>query len=308
MVLTRIGDAHRKAKRFEASIRIYDRALAIDPSNPYALRGRADGYRGLRDYGKAVESWEAYLRWHPDNPQILARLGNAWKTMGELDMARDAYITATRVDKDYIFGQLGLVDIELLKGRRTEAENLLRQAMKCHPHDPAPICRLADNYRRHGDPDSAEIIYRTAMEWHSDNKYLMTGLAALLLERRDFDRAVSAFNELNDLHPGDEIILTGLGDAYKGRGDVGQAASAWRAALNISPDNRFLLTRCGDACRRLGRPDEAVAYYAKALAADSHDFHVLQGLSMVLREYPNVAVDDRLRQAAVQHGLHQAEE
>ena len=110
LVLTSIGNCHRKLKTFEQGIYYFQRALRMDPDNFYALFGLADCYRGMNQQFRSVEFWNRILDKDPNNKVILTRAGDAYRNMGDYDLAQQYYQRALDIEFD-VYAVLGLAMI-----------------------------------------------------------------------------------------------------------------------------------------------------------------------------------------------------
>lgn len=81
-ILTMAGHTHRKLLAFDKAVDCFGKALALAPSNPYALFGMADSLRGLGRFDQAAPYWEAILEADPGNQQVLARAGDCFFRLG----------------------------------------------------------------------------------------------------------------------------------------------------------------------------------------------------------------------------------
>jgi tetratricopeptide (TPR) repeat protein len=69
----------------------YQKALALDRKNTFALGGLADAYRGKDRIKDAVETWKRFLDIDPDNPHVLNRLADAHQSGGHWEEALACY-------------------------------------------------------------------------------------------------------------------------------------------------------------------------------------------------------------------------
>src|SRR5574344_163407 len=72
--LVGLGDAARKKNRFRDAVEHYTDCLSHHPGNNYALFGLADCYKALNQYHKAIDIWEQYLVHDDRNITVLTRV------------------------------------------------------------------------------------------------------------------------------------------------------------------------------------------------------------------------------------------
>ncbi len=75
-LLTQLGLIYGLDKRPRKAIELYGDALAVDPNNFLALRGRADSNLNIGKHAEAIPDYEAALKIQPKDPSLLNNL--AW--------------------------------------------------------------------------------------------------------------------------------------------------------------------------------------------------------------------------------------
>ncbi len=142
-VLTSIGNCYRKLKQFEQGIPYFERALAKDENNFFALFGLADCYRGLGRPSQSLTCWNRILQFDPGNKVILTRAGDAHRNMGEMEKAEEYYRKALNIDFDY-YAILGLALIHKSQGEYSEAVTAMSGLKNAEPGNPRIYTEIAD--------------------------------------------------------------------------------------------------------------------------------------------------------------------
>jgi tetratricopeptide (TPR) repeat protein len=142
-VLTSIGNCHRKLKTFSDGIGYFEKALARDSCNFYALFGLADCYRGMNRQDHSLEYWNRILEQDPRNKVILTRAGDAYRNLGHFDKAVDYYERALNIEFD-IYAVLGLSLVAKAQGKLEEAEGSLGRLIQQDPRNYRLFLELAD--------------------------------------------------------------------------------------------------------------------------------------------------------------------
>jgi len=125
-LLTNLGNCYRKLNQFEAATPYFERALAQEKSNFYALFGLADCYRGLHQTEQSLVYWNAILAQQPVNKIVLTRTGDALRQLGRFEDAQARYQQALDVGVD-AFALMGLALIAKHQQRFGQALHLLEQ-------------------------------------------------------------------------------------------------------------------------------------------------------------------------------------
>ena len=240
------GAASSKARDFQAASEHYLRALEWDPRHPQALRGLAEAYRGLREAGRCLETWDRYLAVRPDDVAVQTRVGDACRRTGQLERAAAHYQAALHHDPRDRYALMGLGDLHQKAHRSEEALACWEQLLTLAP---------------------GLLNIRT--------------MAGNLCRRKlDFLRAEHHFREALALDPHNAHAVFGLADALRGQGRFEEAAPYWDEILEADPRNRQVLCRAGDCFTRLGRCDRAEALFRRVLDS-GYDRSALLGLAKV---------------------------
>ena len=148
-------------------------------NNPYPYRVAGDNDMQAARYGDATKNYGLYLAEKPGEPDVRAKLGLAylrnkqpieaieairmlktntverarvedWVRLGDFagktgdsDLAKQAYVTAARIDRGMSAApQVALHDLALRLGDQREADSRLRMAYYCDPQNSDVIIRM----------------------------------------------------------------------------------------------------------------------------------------------------------------------
>lgn len=128
-VLTSIGNCHRKLKQFDEGSVYFEKALAKEPKNFYALFGLADCHRGMNEPHRSLNYWNRILDKDPENKVILTRAGDAYRKQGNLDEAENYYHRALNIEYD-TYAVLGLATVNKHRGCYEDAARSLEGLLK----------------------------------------------------------------------------------------------------------------------------------------------------------------------------------
>ena len=171
----------------------------------------------LRRDGPEAETWaRRAVELDPDNLGAQDALGDALARTGNEREAKQAWITAARID--------GTNDAAV--------RALVTRAAK-----------QADKSLRHRDLVTAERSFRRAAVLEPRSQASRSGLAYVLLELGDLDAAVTWARRAVDVSPRNSGARLVLGDALAKSGDKPGAAREWREAALLDPGNREALKR-----------------------------------------------------------------
>jgi len=171
---------HANRGEHETAVGYYDRNLAVNPLEIFALIGRGSSLNGLGRHDEAAHALDTVLALDADNPYALAEMGlvafnrhddaaaedyfqrslaNApegytcpheglglvYLRQGLREQARESLATAIEVDPDIEYLKYnGLARIHMDEGRLDEAEALLRKSTSNYPYDGTARDMLAE--------------------------------------------------------------------------------------------------------------------------------------------------------------------
>ena len=133
-ILTMVGNLHRQRRDFGQAEARFRQALALEPANPYAVFGLADALRGQGRFQDAAPFWETILQADPDNVQVLARAGDCFLHLGQLDKAERLFKAGLRLGF-HKPASLGLARIYRERGQLREAIRQYRVVLARNPED-----------------------------------------------------------------------------------------------------------------------------------------------------------------------------
>ena len=115
--------------------------MYLEPHNPYALYGLGNCYRYEGDYHRAIELWERILKRETGTVNMLSRLGDAYRNIGDYASAEQAYRSA--LDNGYDkYALIGLAKLRCRQGRTEEAYDIFRKMLVRERDDPRFIPEL----------------------------------------------------------------------------------------------------------------------------------------------------------------------
>ena len=229
----------------------YRQVLALDSRSVPALEGLG---MVVFQQGRAAEAVTLFGRGvdlAPGSARLHANLGEALRTCGELEKAREHLEKAATVAPGLAqtWNSLGLLASD--QGRHADAETLFRHAMRLRPELTAACINLANALHNQGRTGEAIAALRAVIVTEPENVLALTNLGQMLCETGagNVDEAVALCRRAVQLRPELPGPLAGLGkvlrisaEAHLGMGRVlleegrlSEAESAIRHALGLDP-------------------------------------------------------------------------
>jgi len=240
--LYRMAMIHAWAERYDLSIALFDRLLAISPENLEAAIDRARTLAWRGDPRGAVSAVERIIEAHPDYLPAYRALAQFASWAGDFEVALLAYDRVLEVtpddrsigrDRARVLGWAKRFDQASVAFARLASED---------PNDLEATLGLAQVLGWSGAFDSAETVYRTVLREHPDNIEAKRGLARVLSWSGELASAEHAWRAVLDDQPDDLPALVGLAQTYRWQGRPGDAYDVIERAYGIAPTDRDVQT------------------------------------------------------------------
>jgi tetratricopeptide (TPR) repeat protein len=127
---------------------------------------------------------------------------------------------------------------------------------------------LALAYRERGRHTEAEAQIRQALAILPDSAVSLYDLGHVLMRAGRFDDAIAAYRRALEVQPDMVDAMINLANAYSARGDEAAAEEWFRRAIALRPDSADAHMNLANTLLRLGRMQEAEAEYRRALALE----------------------------------------
>lgn len=184
-----------------------------------------------KDYSKAIDTINGYLRKKPNNGVLYYLLGSSYLYQKDLLQAKQHFIKSISLDPKLIASKLNLAKINMLENNDREAEKLYREVLKIENNNDQSMVALAGIFDRKGEKDEM-------LKW--------------LNKSRKMNNASLASREV-------------LVEHYLKEGNIKKAVEISKEMVEIQPENIKLLVKYADNLKLLGRPDLSVQVYKKII-------------------------------------------
>ncbi len=238
-----LGRLHRMAQNSVEAEKAFQKALALDPDNEYALHGLALLYSDLGDTKTAVEMWRRLADRNP-HPRVLRALASSLTQVRDYSGAVETLRRALQLAPRDLEIKRELAENLLLKEEYDEAAKLYEELAQAQPRDPQYPLRLSQIYRQQRDLTKAREVHERAR-----------ALDPASIEIQ--------YNEVN--------LLEAEGNLGQAIARLKQILESTARAAYAPPEkaNRvILLERLGLLCRAGEQPDEAVAAFRQMAELD----------------------------------------
>ena len=167
-----------------------DRAISLQPELGEAwLAQGVYRYRVLRDFQRALQSYEEALRRLPNSALVLEQMAHLERRLGQIDVAQKHCQAAAQLDPRDIGVLLTLADTLQSVRRFGEARAVLDRVLEISPGNEAALAAKAFSFQAQGRlNEAAEILAKAPT--NSQDEALTFARAIQLYDERRFDEAI----------------------------------------------------------------------------------------------------------------------
>lgn len=235
----------------------YQKALKIDPDNPYINLSFSEYYRQKRDY-----------------PKGFIYLEKAFNSE-ELDIDSKVKILLSY----YVVSEKS----EELK---TQSLTLCDMLIKAHPKEAKAYSVAGDFYYRDKKLDKAKEYFSKAVELDKSKYVIWNQLLIIESELQQFSEMIKHGKEAVELFPNEPTVYLLLGIAYLQEKNPAEALIVLNQGKNLIIDNKPLLgqfyANIGDAYYRTKQMELSDESYEEALKINPNDTYVLNNYAYYL--------------------------
>src|ERR1700730_10607845 len=151
-------------KRYEQSMAVLERAVALYPDYAAALNDLAYAYADLGNFDKAFATMDRYVALQPDQPNPHDSYGEILRMAGRFDAALEQFRMSIRIDPNF-GSEVGVADPYQLMGRVREAREEYARAIVFAPSNADKVQRelqaavtwIRDNNRKQADRALSDV-------------------------------------------------------------------------------------------------------------------------------------------------------
>jgi eukaryotic-like serine/threonine-protein kinase len=226
-----------RVENLDSAIKVFERALALDPSYALAYAGLGDAY------------WKKYV----------SNKEPSW-----IEESRTACQQAIRLDAEMSSAHVCLGTLSAGTGNYQEAASEFERAAESEPTNDGAFRGLADAYEHLGKLEEAEKTYRRAIELRPHYWAGHNWLGVFYYRQARFREAAEMFNQVVALAPDSFRGYSNLGAAYVEQGRYADAITALQRSIAIRASD-YGYTNLGNAYFFLRRYEEADRAYEQAV-------------------------------------------
>jgi len=261
----RAGDAFARAGEWENAVRMYQKALKLNPRCGEAHTGLGLLLVESNQFDEGLQHLNTALEITPDNAEAHSNLGVMLAARRRFDEAIIHYRKALEINPNFAEAHCNFAITLATRGRTDEAIAHYRKAMELKPDYPDAPYNFAVTLAGRGRVDEAIAQYQKALEIKPDYPEAHCNLAIALAACGRVDESFAHYQKALEIMPDFAEAHCRFALALNACGRGVEAFAHFQKALEIKPD--LAEAHCGLAVVMAARGwvDEAIAHYQKAL-------------------------------------------
>lgn len=238
-------------KDYKGAIEQLGYSLDVNPTDADGWRNLVILNMMDNNYPDAVKASEKALEYNPDNLDLLGYVAGCYHQMKEYGKAIETYEkTLARVDSADVERRANLItgmgDTYSEMNDSAKTVDCYQRALELDPANSGALNNYAYFLAQRGqDLDHAERMAALAVKYEPDNANFIDTYAWVFFAKKDYDMALlyikSAVEKDEDNH-----LLEHYGDILWFTGEKEQAIEQWTKALEQDPDNELLQRKVKD--------------------------------------------------------------
>ena len=231
--------------------------LKLHPDQPEVLYALAEAYLKSGQLEDAKQTLAQLNTARPEDAQTQTKSGVLLARYGLYDDAIPHFLAALHATPNSNDAHFDLADAYFRKGLYTDALDAATQVTPEARKDDAYLSLLGDIYAHLGDTTRAQALYRDAIQRNPDNDQDYLALALLQFRQNDLAAASQTLHSGQLRIPGSGKLIWGLGLAAALKGDTPLATTLFERAVDILPEWPGAYSTLGFFFYQTGQIDKA---------------------------------------------------
>lgn len=244
-----------------------------------------DNAERLRLYTECIASGYA-------EKYVFNNRGNAYKALGQYQLALEDYSRALEIDPRYAYALNGRGNVYRSLGQEQRAIEDYDRAIELDPNYPLPFNGRGNAYHALGQEERAIRDYDRALELNPNYHYAFNGRGTAFDALGQYERAIQDYDRAIELAPDYALAFNNRGYAYRQLGQHQRALQEYNRALELDPNLKLAFFNRCQAYLDQGRFMLVLKEYERVLAQEPDNAELLNGKAWLLATSSNPAFLD----------------
>jgi choline-sulfatase len=262
----------------------YEKILEVDSTPAIVHHQLGSVHFKLKNYPKAIESFQAALRLNPGADASVIALARTYAEMGNLQAAISEYQQALSLKPDDPATLNNLALIYMKMGSWNKATETLELAVRQSSPPKEAFYHLGICYQRSQQPEKAAELFRKAIQIDKRFAGAHYNLGIVHASQGQENAAIEEFGRALEARPDFAEAYFNLGGIYARQGQLDTAVNQFQKAIQIRPEFAEAHFNLGTVYAKQGRWDEAIEEYKKTTSIQPNYAKAYRGLAMVYQQ------------------------
>ncbi|MFP4415859.1 MAG: tetratricopeptide repeat protein [Chitinispirillaceae bacterium] len=270
---------HETGKKTEAYEQLY-RAVEIEEDNVDYLYALSRVAYNVGKQSVALEKGKKAVSLRADDVELLQWAGYLLFQTGQLEKAKDVFLTGLKVDDGCVSCYRYLGDIAYARQEYDNAIKIYEDALKKGGTNDTITVKLATSLLQNGNVKQARKEFKKAYKQDPENAEALLGLVHSFIRLEKPRKALAEISEYRGDKKGSGYYQLSLGVFYEKTGNLDSAMVAYTMATRILPENAEGYSGCGRVKMARKEYNSAIVYFGKAMAHRPEDVGILLDIGL----------------------------
>lgn len=262
--------SYYKEKEYDQAISIYEQLIKKSPVVSDAYNGLGATLKASnKDIKKAIRLYLRAIQLDPLNGYIYNNLANAYKQIGKNKDAILAAYDALRTDRKNsdFYNNLGM-HLERVKDY-TKAMEAYKNAINVDPKNTKALNNLGVLLYQTKRYEESANIFQLALDIDPEYVQVYSNMGAALNKATKYDEAINALEKAIQAKPNHGGAYTNLGNVYNKLYEYKKAAKMHEKSIALDPNGYNAYSNVGTSYKNMGQHKKAIESYKKAIELKS---------------------------------------
>jgi len=200
-VYTSLGEEYMNIQNYESAVKIYKKALLLEPTNDVALQSFAFSSQFIEKPNKSIIFLKKLCKQHPFSEQNWIAYGLLLYYTENYFDAITAFDLSIAIDEDVPTAHLYRAQSLIALENYTEGITALHEALKIMPEEPVIYFFLGQAYEKQNNWTTAAVYYKDCIKHDKYNADAWIGVAMCYFELNDFHSAEPYIQKAIEIEP-----------------------------------------------------------------------------------------------------------
>ena len=250
-----------------------------------------------------IEQLQAELKKNPEQPAYYNDLSNAYKKLGNLELAEQYLFESLRLKPNYAASYNNLGSLYYTQGQYKKSKPLFEKALRLQPQYWEAHFNLANYYARFNQMLSAIEHYKEVLKYRPKNLTVLFNLSMAYISQYDNDSAIKHLTTVVKLQSANTEAIYQLGIAHLNLGHTKDAIKY----LEMVPKHSDAAHNLGVLYLRAQQRDTALTKFKQALADNPANITAQHMTNALQQQTTNSAPIDYVKNLFDQYAVYYSE-